>query len=86
MSQFVARGIVVTDELVEKLIGLLVDAEGDTADHPHILICCGESGVTSYLGPFPTAMAAMAAADEQERSWGCIEEDVNFTVAPLLEP
>ena len=86
MSRFATRGIGSSGDLVERLMNLLVEAEADSADRPHILICSGQSGVTSYMGPFPTALAAMAAAEEQQQSWGYIEEHVAYSVALLLTP
>lgn len=58
-------------------------------DEPHVLICADAStGTTSYLGPFRNGLAALVAADEQERQdqLHAPGDVIDYTVAPLHRP
>jgi hypothetical protein len=53
-------------DLEERLVELLVDHEVDLISRPHIVVCTYATGSSTYIGPFPDAAAAIAAARRED--------------------
>lgn len=73
-------------ETVLEAISRMISTE---IERPHLLICEDmATGTTSYLGPFRDGLAALLAADEQERQDALhAPGDVfSYAVAPLYRP
>jgi hypothetical protein len=85
MSTFGTGGVGDISDAAKKLIKLLTEAESDSADKPWIVVCTSSLGVKSYIGPYPTAIDAMAAADAQLNLDGR-EGQTHYSVARLLPP
>ena len=82
------RDDLAADEANALLMRTLAAAAAEEIDRPHIVVCTDpETGATSYSGPYPDGLAALAAAerdDERERSAG-LPERMRYSVATLRE-
>jgi len=69
------------------LFALLTKALASDPDSPHVVVCTDPR--TDYLGitgPYPSALAAAVAAEEEERLRGADEEPLHYQVMPLMRP
>lgn len=76
-----------TRSWAEVLLERLGVEEVADLDRPHLVLCCHvATGVTSYQGPYPNALTALVAAQEEHQALSRAgEEDaVSFSVAPLF--
>jgi hypothetical protein len=74
------------EETILQAISRMITTE---IDRPHVLVCADRmTGTTSYLGPFRDGLAALVAADEQERQdqLHAPGDVYTYTVAPLYAP
>jgi hypothetical protein len=55
------------DPLRRLLEDIMVEAHLDDLDLPHVVVCGTSTGIQVLTGPFPTALAALEAAAEEER-------------------
>lgn len=74
------------ESLMNRLIEVLVAAEADSADQPHVVITTTDTGITSFIGPFDCAMSAMTATEEMRTQTFAGEPGVSYSVAQLLPP
>ncbi|MCX6399763.1 MAG: hypothetical protein NTX33_07530 [Propionibacteriales bacterium] len=78
-----SRGVL-TRSALSRLWETLVIDESEGVDAPHIVVYRSPStGVTDYMGPYPTVIQALAAADAQAQH---SEERDAFSVARLVPP
>lgn len=69
--------------------GLTERALADLADGPHIVVARDpDDGSTYFTGPYPTALAALTAADGAARRQEETPDQVQLeiSVAPIVEP
>jgi hypothetical protein len=81
------RGDPGVDEVIAFLGRSLAAAAREEIEMPHIVLCTDpETGTTSYSGPYPNGLAALAAADRDERREVAtgVEEPMRYSVAALL--
>lgn len=77
-----------TNDLV---LNIIASAEADEIDRPHIVVCHdAATGHTLYIGPYPRAADALAAADADAAVTTATESHHttrrSYSVAPLHLP
>lgn len=69
------------DESASLLAEQVIHAELETQRYPHVVVC-RLAGTVILMGPYPDGVAALVAADEEERLTGG-DKEVRFSVAPI---
>jgi len=75
--------------LREFLTGVVARTEMAELELPHLVVCSDERGeVTTYSGPFPDVLTALAYAESEAASCSTdpSSDDLTFTVAALYPP
>lgn len=81
------RDEMATEVLYAFLSKAVSAAAREEIDLPHVLICRDvETGAVSYSGPFPTGLAALAAAEREQQVDDATNDGppMSFSVAALL--
>jgi len=75
------------EEGLARIENALIRGYVEDLDRAHLVVCCGlRDGEPAYVGPFPSALDAVVAAEQEEQMLRAEGFDPVVSVAVLLPP